>query len=687
MEHNLYLYCIEKYLLQKLLNSNISHKQNIDIDFETNFDIKFDLNLYKNKASFLFIYDNNRRFFDDENEYSKTISFYEYTNIHNKVSKQITYLKFRKIIKPLKKGDIPSYIKKINFDISGSLIDYDNLKNFIPDEGIIPYGVKTLNLGYCFSNELKPKFIPNTVEHLYMGESYNHPLKVGDIPYGVKYLFLSEDFNHPLIKDVIPNSVIYLEFGKSFNQTLKIGDIPNSVEQLIFGTNFDKPLKKGIIPNSVKYLILSNFREECDICNSDFYDFNQPLEIGSIPDSVKHLTFGKCFNQPLKKGIIPNGVTHITFKGDFNQPLEKGSIPDSVVSLIFTSFNKPLVPGILPNSITYLDLGQIFNEPLYPNSLPNNLTYLNLGSLKPNLYTNFLPKIAKILSLYSTNELLVENIIPQNVITLNINEYYDSFTDILPKSLINLTVKSTKPVNIKKGDLPNGLKKLELYLCDVLCLFEEVFIPETVEHLVIRCNINGNKFNENTIPKNVKYLNLDILNLNQPILNIIPNSVEKLILKNTYMSNLIMYDEIKFDNNLLPNLLYLDINIDSFRLFDIKNLPEKLLYLKIEMDNDDDHIYICEITDCYGKYLINDKFLFCYQDVYYVIEGWFKKIPIYIDSSAIDKFENFIDNLIYKFKSTKSILKELTEKIFHPNRLLKMCKTYNIEFDELMEYY
>ena len=33
------------------------------------------------------------------------------------------------------------------------------------------------------------------------------------------------------------------------------------------------------------------------------------------------------------------------------------------------------------------------------------------------------------------------------------------------------------------------------------------------------------------------------------------------------------------------------------------------------------------------------------------------------------------------------ILKELTEKVFHPNRLLKLCSDYNIDFDELVSLY
>jgi hypothetical protein len=35
----------------------------------------------------------------------------------------------------------------------------------------------------------------------------------------------------------------------------------------------------------------------------------------------------------------------------------------------------------------------------------------------------------------------------------------------------------------------------------------------------------------------------------------------------------------------------------------------------------------------------------------------------------------------------KVIFQELTEKVFHPNRLLNICKLYNIEFDKLMEIY
>jgi hypothetical protein len=53
--------------------------------------------------------------------------------------------------------------------------------------------------------------------------------------------------------------------------------------------------------------------------------------------------------------------------------------------------------------------------------------------------------------------------------------------------------------------------------------------------------------------------------------------------------------------------------------------------------------------------------------------------------------KNLFDEKISVFTSEKfignTILRELTEIVFHPNRLLKLCDEYNIGFDELMDSY
>ncbi len=38
-------------------------------------------------------------------------------------------------------------------------------------------------------------------------------------------------------------------------------------------------------------------------------------------------------------------------------------------------------------------------------------------------------------------------------------------------------------------------------------------------------------------------------------------------------------------------------------------------------------------------------------------------------------------------KNVQTFNKELVAKIFHPNRLLKICSTYNIDFIDLVDIY
>jgi hypothetical protein len=105
------------------------------------------------------------------------------------------------------------------------------------------------------------------------------------------------------------------------------------------------------------------------------------------------------------------------------------------------------------------------------------------------------------------------------------------------------------------------------------------------------------------------------------------------------------------------------------------NLPNNLLTLTLEntyTHSINSNIIIFKIIDdFYTEYHCkNTNLIYQYQtDI-------IKKIIDYIE-------EYFIKNKLIG----QIIFKELTEKIFHPTRLLNICDMYNIEFDQLMEIY
>jgi len=49
-------------------------------------------------------------------------------------------------------------------------------------------------------------------------------------------------------------------------------------------------------------------------------------------------------------------------------------------------------------------------------------------------------------------------------------------------------------------------------------------------------------------------------------------------------------------------------------------------------------------------------------------------------------YDTFLKN-VYRLNFNKTILQELVSKVFHPDRMLKMCDTYGIKFDDLLDIY
>jgi hypothetical protein len=56
---------------------------------------------------------------------------------------------------------------------------------------------------------------------------------------------------------------------------------------------------------------------------------------------------------------------------------------------------------------------------------------------------------------------------------------------------------------------------------------------------------------------------------------------------------------------------------------------------------------------------------------------------------ASDKkiFDYYISNIPFNKLKGQIIMKELVEKVFHPNRILNICNQYNIDFIDLIDIY
>ena len=169
-------------------------------------------------------------------------------------------------------------------------------------------------------------------------------------------------------------------------------------------------------------------------------------------------------------------------------------------------------------------------------------------------------------------------------------------------------------------------------------------IPNSVTHLIFGHDFNQH-LDKNVISNSVTHLTFGE-NFNQPLeKNVIPKSVTNLTFGYKFNQNL--------DDNNLPKSI---IEILFFG-----NKPYSLLKSKDRLTGN-------ILYNGYNyNYHYNDNLIIC----------------------GIDK--NLFDEKILVFTPDKfignTILRELTEKVFHPNRLLKLCDKYNIGFYELMDIY
>ncbi len=397
---------------------------------------------------------------------------------------------------------------------------------------------------------------------------------------------------------------------------------------------------KHVIKNNIKYVSINddNFKSlKRLIPNSVTYlklDIISQLEQDVIPSSVKHLFIGNSYNKPILPGVIPNTVREIIFGLQFNQIIEEGVIPYGVITVEFgTNFNAKFV---LPNTIKCLKFGWKFNQQLKSfydsfdrNSecvIPNSVTHLSLSN-------NF-------------DKPLKPGVIPFGVTSLHLGYYFDQELEVgsIPNSvkILHMGFKFNRKLTV--GIIPNSVEILHLggYFNHS---FEYGIIPNSVVFLVLSIMFNQ-IIKPGDIPNSVIYLYFGTYFSKVINDENIPKSVRHI--------NLILLNHIKIDINAFK---YIDSIFISMNLYEIINI-EKLK----EMNK---NILICLHNSILDKCIC---------------------VSTYLEIGINDKYN--VDKTINKNKLIgKVIYKELTEKIFSPNRLIKICGDYNIELYELLNIY
>jgi hypothetical protein len=321
---------------------------------------------------------------------------------------------------------------------------------------------------------------------------------------------------------------------------------------------------------------------------------------------------------------------------DLLEPLD---IPIGVKHLIYGNcFDMSLKPNIIPNTVTHLIFHASYEAELLPNTLPNSITHLTFGE-------NF-------------NRPLEVGFIPSSVKYLVFGKYYDKplKKGVIPFGVTHLIFSHfNQPLKI--GDIPNSVTHLHLGHSFRQKLYEGI-IPDSVIYLYFPPLYNKT-LNKNAIPISVKYLKFGCC-------------FEKL------------YDNNN-ETNVHNNVKYLSYDKDFETVNSINYLPETLLY------------YNCFDEEMYNKLCLESRL----KNTLILFEDYQNNVNrIKLGDKLFNiNFDNFSKNInlksivenIERIKGKELfgmvILKELTEKVFHPDRLLNICELYNIEFDKLMEIY
>ncbi|KAM9993928.1 hypothetical protein ACTFIZ_011894 [Dictyostelium cf. discoideum] len=199
--------------------------------------------------------------------------------------------------------------------------------------GILPYGVRSLDLGDIKQELIIAGILPESVRSLDLGD-IKQELIIGSIPNTVMSVFLLDGFNQKLTAGILPYGVRSLHLG-DIKQELIIGSIPNTVTSVFLLDGFNQKLTAGILPKRVTWLYISDIKQE--------------LIIGSIPSTVTHVYLLDGFNQKLTAGILPEGVELLDLC-DIKQELIIGSIPNSVKSVyVSRSFKHQIKPYVSKN--------------------------------------------------------------------------------------------------------------------------------------------------------------------------------------------------------------------------------------------------------------------------------------------------------------------------------------------------
>jgi hypothetical protein len=446
---------------------------------------------------------------------------------------------------------------------------------------------------------------------------------------------------------------------------VKKGMIPKDTKTLIFDMDFNKDIQNGSIPESVKTIMFEGgyYAEHASECDG----FNQSIDDETFPKKLEVLKFmGGKFNQFLYEGIFPNTLRELELSNFFKLPITKGVLPESLVKLRINSDYEHSLKGILPKSLKVLILkGNFRNKQFESGEIPEGIEKLTISMHRANhqpIPDDLIPKSVKVLHLDNVNRLYwKDGFFPEGLEMLNLRDWareedgvFEFKGDILPSTLKDLYMKVIGAVNFEENCIPDGLKKFHLYCHSEIRGYQRI-LPNSVE--VLEMEIMGIIVKEEfRYPTSLRELSITGFYKN---LNHLPNTIEKLILKNTsygmekgYIPESVRYLKMIFvpgwEMDMTPSSLeYLETDGMNYAIH--RDRIPKTLNLILKKGGENTNVYI-------GRF------------------GFIKN-----RNEFFEAYERIIENEMEGFIQ-KSFSDELLEKMRNPDNLVKwMEKGYSMD--------
>ncbi|KAM9997576.1 hypothetical protein ACTFIY_007229 [Dictyostelium cf. discoideum] len=264
---------------------------------------------------------------------------------------------------PLKKGDLPSDLKKLMID--NHEIEYSN--DFLPQNGLIKL---TLN---CDLNTFKELILPTTLKFLQVTLNSMHGKKDG------KNNICNEIFNK------LPSNLedVHIYFKMDVSKISKNSNLSKckSIKKLTIEyefMNYGQTYEPKSFPSSVTDLTILN------VANQPLINFPFPKNIKKLSLTTSRVAIYGKGNVLVKKTLIPNSITSLAlnFIND-----EEGCFPSSLTHFEFLKNDFDLFKGG-PNKEELLRMLSKLPKSLIHLVLPDYVKRLNLN-VNPNIILNY----------------------------------------------------------------------------------------------------------------------------------------------------------------------------------------------------------------------------------------------------------------------------------------------------------